>query len=181
MSMNDGRKKHRSFERCFSVTQVCKPGSVLTAIYLAPRLLTGSSRLLGTVGQTICPSTALLRDRVYIVKPMLPWAGCALTAPFHPYLVDSPAHSRKRKRSPGAPFMGYEAVSLCCTCPGVTPGGRYPLSLPCGARTFLIWCLSASIRGCPTWLLEYCTLIRQKSQMSCKFFSERIYCLRYEI
>ena len=25
-------------------------------------------------------------DRVYIVKPMLPWAGWALTPPFHPYL-----------------------------------------------------------------------------------------------
>ena len=36
----------------FLQTQVCKPGSVLTAIYLAPQLLTGSSRLLGTVGQT---------------------------------------------------------------------------------------------------------------------------------
>jgi len=48
--------------RCFYVaTQVCKPGSVLTAIYLVLRSLAGSSRLLGTVGQTICPSTALLR------------------------------------------------------------------------------------------------------------------------
>lgn len=69
----------------FCAVRAYKPGSVLTAIYLAPQLLTGSSRLLGTVGQTHCPSTALLRDRVYIVKPMSPWAGCALTAPFHPY------------------------------------------------------------------------------------------------
>ena len=67
-------------------TQVYKPGSVLTAIYLAPQLLAGSSRLLEAVGQTYCFSTALLRDRVYIVKPMLPWAGWALTPPFHPYL-----------------------------------------------------------------------------------------------
>ena len=37
----------------FWYDQVCKPGSVLTAIYLAPQLLTGSSRLLGTVGLTI--------------------------------------------------------------------------------------------------------------------------------
>ena len=29
------------------------------------------------------------------------------------------------------------AVSLCCTCPEVAFGGRYPLFLPCGARTFL--------------------------------------------
>ena len=50
------------------------------------------------------------------------------------------------------------AVYLCCTCPGVTPGGRYPLSLPCEARTFLTWGLSASSRGCPTWLrtILYC-------------------------
>ena len=99
-------------------TRVYKPGSVLTAIYLAPQLLAGSSRLLEAVGQTFCFSTALLRDRVYSVKPMLPWAGWALTPPFHPCLT---------------------AVYLCCTCPGVTPGGRYPLSLPCGARTFLTW------------------------------------------
>ena len=30
-----------------------------------------------------------------------------------------------------------EAVYLCCTFPEVAFGGRYPLSLPCGARTFL--------------------------------------------
>ena len=32
---------------------------------------------------------------------------------------------------------GIEAVYLCCTFPRVAPGGCYPLSLPCGARTFL--------------------------------------------
>ena len=40
---------------CFLATQVYKPGSVLTAIYLAPRLPAGSSRLLGTVGRTYVP------------------------------------------------------------------------------------------------------------------------------
>ena len=44
-----------------SCDQVYKPGSVLTAIYLVPRLLAGSSRLLGTIGPIVCPSTALLR------------------------------------------------------------------------------------------------------------------------
>ena len=67
----------------FNATQACKPGSVLTAIYLALQLLAGSSRLLGTAGSAICPSTALLRDRVYSVKPMLPWAGQAMNLPFH--------------------------------------------------------------------------------------------------
>ena len=40
------------------------------------------------------------------------------------------------------------AVFLCCTFPEVAFGGRYPLSLPCGARTFLINGLSACSRDC---------------------------------
>ena len=107
----------------------------------------GSSRLLGTAGPASCPSTALLRDRVYIVKPMLPWAGWALTPPFH--------HHRPKS-----------AEYLCCTCPEVTLGGRYPLSLPCGARTFLIRCLSACVRGCPTWSRKYCTPTWANCQIS---------------
>ena len=75
----------------------------------------------------------------------------------------------------GPHLIGTEAVSLCCTCPGVTPGRRYLLSLPCGARTFLIWVLSVPIRGCPPRSRIYCTSWGGKSQMSCKFFSERIY------
>jgi len=144
----------------FDATQVCKPGSVLTAIYLLLQLLTGSSRLLEAVGQTICFSTALLRDRVYSVKPMLPWAGWALTPPFHPYLA---------------------AVYFCCTCPEVTLGGRYPLSLPCGARTFLIRGLSATVRGCPTWSRKYCNRNCDKCQTSCKFFWKQVYYNQKEI
>ena len=135
-------------------TRVYKPGSVLTAIYLALGSLLRSSRLLETVGQTMRFSTALLRDRVYIVKPMLPWAGWALTPPFHPYLA---------------------AVSLCCTCPGVAPGGCYPLSLPCEARTFLIRCLSACVRGCPTRSRKYYSPNGRECQTSCKFFSSKVY------
>ena len=45
----------------FSATQVYKPGSVLTVIYLVSQLLAKSSRLPGTVGSTLCSSTALLR------------------------------------------------------------------------------------------------------------------------
>ena len=46
--------KKRTAQRCvfFVATRVYKPGSVLTAIYLDLQLPTGSSRLLGTVGQT---------------------------------------------------------------------------------------------------------------------------------
>ena len=97
-------------------------------------------------------------DRVYIVKPVLPQAGWALTPPFHPYAL-----------------LTRNAVSLCCTCPEITLGGRYPLSLPYGARTFLIRCLSACVRGCPTRSPQYCTPRKANCQMSCKFFSEGIY------
>ena len=104
-------------------------------------------------------SHGVASDRVYIVKPMSPWAGWALTPPFHP--------CRNGETAP--------AVYLCCTCPGVTPGGRYPLSLPCEARTFLKQRLSASARGCPTWSRKYCTAREGKCQMSCKFFSVKVY------
>ena len=56
-----------------------------TAIYLDPGLLLGSSHLLGTAGPACCPTHGVAPDRVYST-PMFPWGGCALTAPFHPYL-----------------------------------------------------------------------------------------------
>ena len=90
----------------FLCTQAYKPGSVLTAIYLAPRLPAGSSRLLGTAGSACCPSTALLRDRVYSVKPMLPWAGWALTPPFHPY--------HRRFTHINAPFIASDKGHTIC-------------------------------------------------------------------
>ena len=133
------RRKKTAAQWAAGATRACKPGSVLTAIYLAPRSLMGSSRLLEAVGQTYRFSTALLRGRVYIVEPMLPWAGQAMSLPFHLSCREA-------------------VVYLCCTCPEVTLGGRYPLPLPCGARTFLIWSLSASIRGCPARSREYCNL-----------------------
>ncbi len=134
----------------FDATQVYKPGSVLTAIYLVLQLPAGSSRLLEAIGQIIMLLHGVAPDRVYST-PMFPWGGWSLTPPFHPYWL-SPAES------------------LCCTCPEVTLGGRYPLSLPCGARTFLIRGLSACSRGCPTWLRKYCTPSGGDCQTSCKFF-----------
>ena len=58
-------------------------------------------------------------DRVYR-PPMLPWGAVSS------YLAFPPLPRRNG------------AVYLCCTIPEVTLGGRYPLSLPCAARTFLI-------------------------------------------
>ena len=76
------RTKKASRAGSFWCDRACKPGSVLTAIYLVPQSLTGSSRLLGTIGPITCPSTALLRDRVYSTN-MSPCGECALTALFH--------------------------------------------------------------------------------------------------
>ena len=149
---------------------VYKPGSVLTAIYLDLRLLAGSSRLLGTVGQTYCSSTALLRIEFTALQCSHGAGGLlhrlfTLTsskqAPQFSHCCEQQCSSVSlfllsplKLRFNGGPFLG-EAVSLCCTCPEVTLGGRYPLSLPYEARTFLTWCFSASSRGCPTQLQVY--------------------------
>ena len=65
--------------------------------------------------------TALLRIR-FTRRTVLPSFRWALTPPFHPCLA---------------------AVFFCCTFSEVTFGGRYPLSYPTGARTFLRHLLSS--------------------------------------
>ena len=57
-----------------------------------------------------------------------------------------------------------QAVYLCCTFPEVAFGGRYPLSLPCGARTFLIDGLSACLRDCLFYSHKYFTGRREECQ-----------------
>ena len=65
-----------------------------------------------------------------------------------------PAARLRGRRRGGVSYFPYQhgfaamAVYLCCTFPEVAFGGRYPLSLPCGARTFLMDGLSACPRGC---------------------------------
>ena len=104
----------------FASKPVSRVLSFKTAIYLDAPLPMRSSRLPGTVGPTICPSTALLRIEFTATDASTP-SGGRLSPPFHPYHCGTAAM----------------AVYLCCTFPGVAPGGCYPLSLPCGARTFL--------------------------------------------
>ena len=116
--------------------QNCKPGSVFDS-HLSRRAVASAlqpprerpGRPFG--GEPRCSHTGVAPDRVYS-DGQFPAVGCALTAPFHPY-----RHS-----------AAVAAVYLCCTFPEVAFGGRYPLSLPCGARTFLINGLSACSRGC---------------------------------
>ena len=70
-----------------------------------------------------------------------------------------------------------EAVYLCCTFPEVAFGGRYPLSLPCGARTFLTASLSASPRDCLSYSQTYFSVSLGACQrkMHCYFAVPALY------
>ena len=107
--------------------QNCKPGSVFDS-HLSWRAVAGALQPpREQPGRPWGPArnprshTGVAPDRVYS-DGRFHAVGCALTAPFHPYLIGAGADG---------------AVYLCCTFPEIALGGRYPLSLPCGARTFL--------------------------------------------
>ena len=135
------KKKGTAFSRCpfhISREQNCKPGSVfdshlssrgVAAAIQPPRERPGRP---WDPASDPCSHIGVAPNRVYSDGHSRA-VGCALTAPFHPYLAGT--------QSGGA-------VSLCCTFPEVAFGGRYPLSLPCGARTFLMYGLSACTRDC---------------------------------
>ena len=137
----------------------------LTVIYLGGLLPDRSSHLLenGRAGLTAAGRSmrpprdlrslhGVAPDRVYSIG-LFPADGCALTAPFHPYW------------NGGA----EPAVYLCCTFPEVAFGGRYPLSLPCGARTFLMTGLSPPPRDCLSYSLLF---YRRKRRLSTKETAE---------
>ena len=67
---------------------------------------------------------------------------------------------------PAAPQSPQPAVYLCCTFPEVAFGGRYPLSLPCGARTFLMDRLSP-LSPRPSDLLNYYNKGRGRESQPC--------------
>ena len=105
----------------------------------------------------MCPFHGVAPDRVYS-GPMLPWGRVSSYLAFPPL--------------PAKP-----AVSLCCTIPEVAFGGRYPLSLPYGARTFLIDGLSACPRDC----LAYSQIILADNAGKVKDMIENSFCLQYNI
>ncbi len=65
---------------------------------------------------------------------LLPVARCALTAPFHPYLIPS------RRR-------GHRRFALCCTCRRLAPPRRY--LAPCSMEPGLSSPLSVSLGDRP--------------------------------
>ena len=120
---------------CLGTSKTVSRVLYLTVIYLDAPLPVRSSHLWEAAGPAMCSHHGVAPDRVYS-DGQFPAVGCALTAPFHPYW-QTPASASH-----------LPAVYLCCTFPEVAFGGRYPLSLPCGARTFLISGLSACSRDC---------------------------------
>ena len=102
----------------------------LAVIYLGGLLPDRSSHLLRTAGPATCPPTVLLRIEFTASDSLQPMGELL------------PRLSTLTSSAQGRPLARDEAVYLCCTFPEVAFGGRYPLSLPCGARTFLMTVLS---------------------------------------
>ena len=117
-----------------------------TTIYLDLPLPAGSSHLLRTAGPAMRSPTVLLRIEF------------TASTCLHATSELLPHFSTLTGR------QGLPAVYLCCTCPRVTPGGRYPLSLPCGARTFLTHRLSPCARGRLTYSRKYFNRFRYACQ-----------------
>ena len=125
----------------------------------------GSSHLLGDRRASVVSSAVLLRIEftapqcLHAAGELLPRLSTLTPSLQAPY----PALPRKREiavtlllllflpeplrwvLSGAREFNG--AVYLCCTFPEVAFGGRYPLSMPYGARTFLTHRLSPYARG----------------------------------
>ena len=77
----------------------------------------------------------------YLAFPPLPLTGASWAPRVSPQAARhdaSAALSANEAALLGLICAFSEAVYLCCTFPEVAFGGRYPLFLPCGARTFLI-------------------------------------------
>ena len=92
------------------------------AIYLLHILLHVSSHQIKKMTSSLILLVSVLLQMGFTQPSMSPYQRWALTSPFHPYLT---------------------AVIFCCTFLKVALTGRYPASLLCGARTFLVRCLSA--------------------------------------
>ena len=126
-SLNHQQKNTPAFQRRRFYDRVYKPGSVIDS-HLSRRTVAGAlqppSRKQPGKPCFLC---GVAPDRVYSNGHF--YAPLGELLPRLSILTAS-----------GGPLT---AVFLCCTFPQIALGGRYPLSLPCGARTFLMRGLSA--------------------------------------
>ena len=147
-----------SAEAFFTIGSVSRVLSS-TVIYLGAPLPVRSSHLLGSSRAGLASSAVLLRIEFTAMDAFARhWVRSYRTFPPLPrrrklHIPRPAASGRSRSfRCASSPHKTFvlrgphfwaAAVYLCCTFPQIALGGRYPLSLPCGARTFLMRGLSA--------------------------------------
>ena len=117
-----------------------------TAIYLGAMLPLRSSHLSGNSRASLVPIAVLLRIeftglRAFTRQPVSSYLAFPPLPPGRQCTIRRACKLKKVDIVMARP----EAVYLCCTFPVVAYGGRYPLSLPYGARTFLTRGLSAHL------------------------------------
>jgi len=119
-------KKNERENVRFGCDRVYKPGSVIDS-HLSSRI----------VANTVKPPSRRRPGRRCVSSAVL------LRIEFAAMDASTPSGALLPHLSTLTGSVNRPAVYLCCTFPEVTFGGRYPLSLPCGARTFLMYGLSA--------------------------------------
>ena len=136
----------------------CKPGSVFDS-HLSKRIVAGALQPpRERTGRPIAPIPVLLRIEFTASDTLEPMGELL------PRL---------------STLTSEEAVYLCCTFPEVAFGGRYPLSLPCGARTFLMDRLSPLSPRPSDLLICYNKGMKPESQL--RFSAEKGIELHYKM
>ena len=102
--------------------KICKPGSVLDSHLSSPYVTIWLKPPIRGRRAVLTLKLGVAPDGVYIGQPCHHTCGKLL-----PHLFT---------------LTFYKAVIFCCTFLKVSLTGRYPASLLCGARTFLVRCLS---------------------------------------
>ncbi len=125
------------------------------AVYPPP-----SARTRRRTGFPIRGSCVTLHAVGFTVPPLSPAERCALTAPFHPYLI-----SRGTELAPSV-FESHRRFAFCCTFPrprppsaeGDSDGWALPTTVSCRARTFLKTCFRTLAAALPRLLSILCRL-----------------------
>ena len=172
--------------------QVCKPGSVFDS-HLSKRAVAGALqpprertgrpiapipvllRIEFTASDTLEPTGALLPHLSTFSRSTLPFPVCTFC--LHHAGGTGVSGETACALAANPERQSAQVVYFCCTFPQITLGGRYPLSLPCGARTFLTASLSSSPRDCLLYSHNYFSPSGGACQrkIHCYFFRPALY------
>ena len=170
----------------------CKPGSVfdshlstrrVAAVLQPPRERSGQPiapipvllRIEFTASDTLEPTGALLPHLSTFSRSTLPFPVCTFC--LHHAGGTGVSGETVCALAANPERQSARVVYFCCTFPQIALGGRYPLSLPCGARTFLTAGLSASPRDCLSYSHNYFSPSGEACQrkIHCYFFRPALY------